>query len=423
MTAETSLHVEAASRRVPWPERTDVAILCFLALLIAYCDRVNLALAIPELMQQHQWDTAKMGWILSAFFAGYVLCMIPAGLVVQRIGPYRVIVAAVGLWSVITGLTPIPDTITGLYLVRFLLGTCESALFPCINALLADCFPRNEYARAAGFCWSGGYAGPVLAVPAGAILLQVWQWPAIFYAFACVGLLWVVGWLTFGPKARPPASLPESISLWPASPRGYWKGLLLQPAVWALLILHFASNWFAYVLLTWLPTYLQVARHFTIASMAVGAALPFAAALCGTNLFALLIDRLSCHYARTTVRKAFVCIFVAGAFLLFLLSHVTSALAIVAVLCASTALMTAATPVYASGSMDIAPQRAAALVGIQAAFANLAGFAAPVVSGYAAHLYSWNLVFVITAAVCIGSSLVYLGFGSADRLGPMELPV
>lgn len=407
---------------MPWPERTDIAILCFLALLIAYCDRVNLALAVPELMRQYRWDTARMGWILSAFFAGYVLGMIPAGMLVQRVGPYRVIIAAVGLWSLITGLTPIPASIAGLCLARFLLGVCESALFPCINALLADFFPRGEYARAAGFCWSGGYAGPVLALPAGAMVLQIWQWPAVFYVFSFVGVLWVAAWLIFGPRA--PRALP-SASTPPGSAEsgGNWKVLLLQPAVWALLILHFGSNWFAYVLLTWLPTYLQVARHFSISSMAVGAALPFAAALGGTNLFAVLIDELGSRFARTPVRKGFVGIFATGALLLFLLSHVSSELAIVFVLCASTALMTAATPVYASGSLDLAPQSSAALVGIQAAFANLAGLVAPVVSGYAARLYSWNFVFVITAVVCIGSSLVYFWFGSADRIGPAELSV
>lgn len=412
---------ESSSRHVPWPPRVDLAILCFAALLIAYCDRVNLALAVPELMRKYDWNTAQMGWILSAFFLGYVACMVPAGLLVQRVGPYRVIVVAVGIWSLITALTPVPSTIVGLYVIRVLLGVCESALFPCINALLADAFPRKEYARAAGFCWSGGYAGPVLAVPLGAAILQIWHWPAVFYIFSVAGLAWVFAWLIFAPRKS--NAVPRQLSKANSGGKqgGSWGSLLTHSAVWALLLLHFASNWFAYVLLTWLPSYLQVARHFSISSMAVGAALPFAAALFGTNIFGVLIDKFGSYYSRTAARKGFVCIFVAGALLLFALSDVKSESGIVFVLSGSAALMTAATPVYASGSMDLTPQSAATLVGIQAAFANLAGLIAPVVSGYAASFYSWNLIFVITAAVCIAGSGLYLWVGSAERLKTAEL--
>lgn len=34
--------------------------------------------------------------------------------------------------------------------------------FPCMNSLLATWLPRHEYARAAGFCWSGAMPAPSL---------------------------------------------------------------------------------------------------------------------------------------------------------------------------------------------------------------------------------------------------------------------
>ena len=62
-----------------------------------------------------------------------------------------------------------------------------------------------------------------------------------------------------------------------------WGKLLRLSPLWALLALHFSSNWFAYVMISWLPTYLTAARGFSLSSMAVGASLPYVSALLATN--------------------------------------------------------------------------------------------------------------------------------------------
>ena len=58
------------NRRLPWPRRVDIALLCFAANVIAHCDRVSLGAAAPAMMAEYSWTTAQMGWVLSAFFAG-----------------------------------------------------------------------------------------------------------------------------------------------------------------------------------------------------------------------------------------------------------------------------------------------------------------------------------------------------------------
>ena len=63
-----------------------------------------------------------MGWVLSAFFAGYALAMIPVGLAAQRFGPRRVFALSMGGWSLFTLLTPLARGASGLASLRFLLG-------------------------------------------------------------------------------------------------------------------------------------------------------------------------------------------------------------------------------------------------------------------------------------------------------------
>lgn len=411
-----TVDVHIASRRIPWSKRVDIALLCFVALIISYCDRGNLAIATPEIMKQYHWNTVQMGWILSGFFLGYTCCLIPAGLLVQRLGALRVLGLSVASWSLVTALTPVPKSIVGMYSMRVLLGICESGTFPAINALLAEWFSAKEYARAAGFCWSGGYAGPIIAFPLGGIILQTWGWRAVFFIFGASGVVWLVAWSIIVPERSnlQESSLVEHSIEVPASL--HWTRLLFCPAVWALLILHFSSNWFAYVLLSWLPTYLQDTRHFSVASTAFGSAAPFAAALFGTNVFAVLIDKLSLRYPRTAVRKSFLGIYLLGGIALLALPHVRSAASIIGILSLGAWLIAAATPIYASGSLDLAPQVAATLVGIQVSFANLAGILAPIVSGYLVKTFSWSIAFAVTAAICTTGAATYVFFGRAAGL-------
>src|ERR1700736_2340498 len=95
-----------SSRRLPWPKRFDIALLGFAAQLIAYCDRVNLSVAAPMIAAEYGWNSGQLGWILSGFFAGYMLLMIPMGFLVDRIGPRRTLAAGMSWWSIVTLLTP-----------------------------------------------------------------------------------------------------------------------------------------------------------------------------------------------------------------------------------------------------------------------------------------------------------------------------
>lgn len=414
----------ATRRLLPWPKRLDIALLSFLALLIAYCDRVNMSVAAPLIMKEYGWDTAQMGWVLSGFFMGYTFFMIPAGMLVDRWGPKRMFAVSVAWWSVFTALTPFPKSLGGMTLVRVLMGSGESGTFPSMNSILVRWFPRQEYSRATGFCWSGGYAGPIIAFPLASAILHAWGWHAIFFLFAILGVIWLPFWL-FGIRDDPERSsgvTAEELSYIKASrpeiPQRTvtpWGRILRLPALWAVMILHFSSNWFSYVMISWLPTYLMDERHFSLSSMALGSSLPFLSALLGTNLFGVLIDRMSLKHERTRVRKLFLFPYALAAGTLLLLPWAASPVMTVTLLCVAMALMTGATPVYASSSLELAPRYTGSVVALQACFANLAGVLAPVVIGYVVKVSSWYLAFVLTASVSLVGILTFLFFGKAER--------
>lgn len=392
-------------RRLPWPRRVDVALLCFLANLIAHSDRVSLSVALPVMMREQGWDTADAGWVLSGFFLGYTLLMIPVGLLAQRYGTRPVFAVCMSWWTLCTLLTPLPRSLPGLTAMRVLLGVGESGTASCINGTLVRWFPPREYSRATALCWSAGYAGPVLAVPAATWLLHLFGWQAIFFVFGLAGFLWLPFWLRVEDGPEMPRAAGETVP---------WKTLLRAPALWALFALHFSSNWFFYFMISWLPTYLSAERHLSLPQMAAGSALPFLCAWLGANGFAQLLDRAGAQRSRAC--KLLLIPYAVSAVCLLAAASANSALAAVVLLCAAMTLLGAITPVFSSGSLDLAPLHAGAVAGAQNTFANLSGILAPVVIGYLVKANGWPAAFAATAAVVAVGVICYALRGRAYSL-------
>lgn len=372
--------------------RHTVALLCFAANVIAHCDRVSLSVAVPSLMEEYGWDSAQMGGVLSAFFTGYTLFMIPVGAMVNRFGPRAVFAVSMSFWSLFTLMTPLTRSAETLFAARFLLGAGESGTAACINGTLARWFPPREFARAAGLCWSAGYFGPILAFPLASWLLTQFGWRAIFLVFGAIGFLWLPLWLR---AAEPPgeAAIPGAVP---------WRALLARREVWGVLGLHFSSNWILYVMITWLPAYLTTARGFQLSAGAAGASLPFLCAWIGTNAFAQWNDRTA-----PGRRRLFLIPYAACAVLIFLVPQAPTQTATVATLCLAMALLSSVTPIFSSASMRIAPTFAGPLAAVQNAFANLAGIIAPAAVGLLVKWRGWEAAFALTAAVCLMGTFSY----------------
>ena len=147
--------------------------------------------------------------------------------------------------------------------------------------------------------------------------------------------------------------------------------------------------------------------------MAIASALPFLCALLGTNVSGFFIDRLSRTHDRTRISKLFLLSFGGAAVILVLLYRVASPLTLVFMFCIAALLMTGATPVYASGALNLVPCSAGSFVGVQNTIANISGVLEPVITGYLAARYSWAAAFSATAAVCWIGVLSYLLMGKA----------
>jgi len=72
----------------------------FVLSAVAYLDRVNISIAGTLLASEFHLSKIQLGWIFSAFLAGYALFQTPGGRLADKLGARRVLALAVLWWGV-----------------------------------------------------------------------------------------------------------------------------------------------------------------------------------------------------------------------------------------------------------------------------------------------------------------------------------
>jgi MFS family permease len=123
----------------------------FLILLyfVNYLDRVNIAFAGPNGMNDELGMTAEMfGFASGIFFLGYILLEVPSNIALHRFGGRRWLARIMVSWGIVsTAVAFVPNAET-LVVLRFLLGVAEAGFFPGIILYLTLWFPERQRSQA-----------------------------------------------------------------------------------------------------------------------------------------------------------------------------------------------------------------------------------------------------------------------------------
>jgi ACS family sodium-dependent inorganic phosphate cotransporter len=420
------------TRLSTWGRRHLVVVLCAIAVLIAYTDRVNMSVAAVAMRSQFGWNQAVKGTVLAAFFVGYLLCMLPAGWMANRYGGRRVLAGAVIWWSAFTVLTPLAASVSvnALITARIGLGMGEAAMMPAAYGLFAHWVPAAERTRATAFFLSGIALGQVAGFSATGALTQQFGWQLSFYLFGVLGLAWSAIWLKNvrerpGDDSRMAAAeralYDQTPTLRPSTGAAAWRLLARRAPVWAYIVTHFATTWSLYMLLSWLPSYFREALGLSIQNAGLYAAAPWLVNLVVSNSVAYVADKLVAHGSRVLlVRRTLIVGGLVGlAVFLLALREVRSPELALALICVATGFLAFVTCGLAPNTLEIAPNYAALLMGISNTIATLPGVFGVVVTGWLIQVTgTYSAAFLLAASVAIAAALVYLRYG---RTEPVDL--
>jgi MFS transporter, ACS family, tartrate transporter len=257
----------------------------FMALLVMlnFIDRVNVGFAALTMNKDLGFSPAVFGFGAGVFFLGYSLFVVPANVLVERIGARRGVFWVLATWGPISAACALVQGPAAFYLLRFLLGIAECALLPGLLCYLALWFPQSYRARMTAMFMIGIPLAGIVGGPLGGLILGMngllglhgWQWlflleglPAVLLAFPALRLLpdrpanaaWLNGEekQTIANRLAADRTPIEQRALWPA---------LRDPRIIALSFAWLCITSGGYGAGIWLP---QVLQAIGFANLAIG---------------------------------------------------------------------------------------------------------------------------------------------------------
>ncbi|KAI3379631.1 hypothetical protein SNEBB_001796 [Seison nebaliae] len=281
--------------------------LCTVANFINTADRTLLPLSIHTISSEVNLSLRWEGFILSAFFIGYISSQVLGASTAKKFGGKMILSLSVFFWSLITLLTPhiVHINIWWLLLSRILLGVMEGLALPASYHIIAESSLPEERSRHISYLMAGGASGQMVA----AFLSPHFYWQSSFYFFGISGIVWVVVWhFTYNKIDNSFLRLPmilsindtkpslSATSLTSTSPKKFansqssltslnqirtadengqstkfiapilrlsakkinWKDYFNQMPLISIYLAHFAMGWMNYTVILWLPKYLEM---------------------------------------------------------------------------------------------------------------------------------------------------------------------
>jgi MFS transporter, ACS family, hexuronate transporter len=410
--------------------RWFIVFMLFLACAISYLDRAALSVAAPLIAKDLQLDAAHLGIVFSAFFVGYSLFCFVGGYAADRFGAKRVLIVAIGLWSIFCGLTAAATSLASLLVIRVVFGAGEGPLATCTNKIVSNWFERKEQTTAVGFANSGLQLGAALAGPIVGIMALHWGWRLPFLIIGAVGLLWVLMWSVFSTD-RPERNRWARGAISPvlnereehvesqATPQLSLGSYLKRPTIWATSLAYFGYAYILYFFLSWFPSYLMMERHLSLSSMSVVNVIPWLLGFVGIALGGLTSDLIFRWTGNALKSRKIVIVggLMVAAACVACAGTVSSVGAAVALMGITVFFMNLTLSVYWAIILDtVEPARMGGVGGFMHLLANTAGILAPILTGF---LVQWTHVFksafLLSGGVALAGAIAVAVFVRAPR--------
>lgn len=266
---------------------------------VNYVDRATLAVANPLVRHDLGIGVQSMGLLLSAFLWAYAFSQLPAGALVDRLGPRRVLSVGVALWSAAQILGGLVSGFGQFFAARMLLGIGEAPQSPASARVVRDWFNIRARGTATGIWNCSSTLGSAIAVPLVTLLMLQFGWRWMFAFMGIAGLLLAAAFYALhrdpnemALTATERAHLDEGGGSAGPVTLGEWRRLFAFRTTWGMIAGFFGCIYVLWIYNAWLPGYLETDRHMSIARTGWVAAIPFLFGVVGSLAGGRLVDWL-----------------------------------------------------------------------------------------------------------------------------------
>jgi sugar phosphate permease len=417
----------------PSKGRWYVLLLISVMYLITYLDRVNISTAAPEISKEFGFDKVTIGIIFSAFAWSYALFQVPGGWLSDRFGARRVLTGVVGFWSIMTAATAVAFSATSFIAIRFLFGVGEAGAFPGATRAMQLWYPQNERGLVQGVTHGASRLGAAIAPPIVVLIMSEFGWRPVFYVCGAAGLLWALWWaLTFRnfPQDHPWVNKAELQAIRGADASGLlkpppvdkqtnvpWRTLIGSSNMWAIMCAYFTYVYCLWIFLSWLPSYLIEARHFTLIKVGIYASLPLLAGVIGDTVGGLATDWLLKKTGSAKIGRRVVAITgLLGCAICIVPAALTdNALVAVYGLTASMFFLEFTIGPSWAVPMDTGGKYSGTVSGMMNMAGNFGAAISPIVFGILAQGGNWEAPFILAAGLLVAGAAVWAFWLDPDK--------
>ena len=408
----------------------------FVLSAVAYLDRVNISIAGTLLASEFHLSKIQLGWIFSAFLAGYALFQTPGGRLADKLGARRVLALAVLWWGIFSALIVVVPSgfrfaLFAFMSLRFTLGAGEAVMYPASNQFVARWIPSSERGLANGLIFAGVGVGAAFTPPLITYIMLRYGWRIPFVVCAALGLVVGLVWYLIARNtpeehsrvspnelAKIKVGLPIS-SLTERPKLISWGRMLQSKEVLAVTISYFTYGYVAWIFFSWFYIYLAEVRGLNPKASAIYSTLPFAAMAACSLLGGLVNDALAKKWGPRVGRCSIaVLALTLAAIFLIVGSRVENTQLAVFVLAGGAGALYLSQSSFWSVTADIGGTSAGSVSGFMNMGNQIGGMITAVSTPWIASRLGWTAAFFVAASLAVLGALAWLVVDPRKRLDP-----
>jgi ACS family glucarate transporter-like MFS transporter len=420
---ELSNRVPAANSKVRW-----LLIFWMFAMgAIAYLDRVNISIAGQAVALEFHLSNQQLGWVFSAFIAGYAAFQTPGGWLCDRFGPRAVLTLGVLWWGVFTSLITVLSPslaapVLALIAIRFMLGMGEAVVYPASNCIVAAWVPDHERGIANGLIFAGTGFGAGITPPLVTYLMVNYGWRSSFWVSSAIGLVAGLVWYSIA-RDRPSqhpwvrlGELPAPEALKRKAAKTDWGAILRNRNLLAVTFSYFCYGYEAYIFFSWFFIYLNSARGLNLKQSSYYTMLPFLAMAVASPLGGWISDRIVRGFGKRAGRCYFAAAAIGFSAVFLALGTQAAAPQLASVVLAGGAgALYLSQSCFWSMSADIGKSSAGAVSGVMNMGGQIGGaITASLTPALAGH-FGWTTPFLVAAGLTAAGALAWLPVKPAEE--------